>query len=184
MPIGRPGAILWPERFCHMTMASQKGYSVLQIGLHWTVAFLVLFQFVAHEAIENAWGAFVGNTPADPEGRGWAYLHVVSGQLIFLLALWRLWLRFKLGAPPLPANEPKPLKFIAKATHFLIYALIIGMPLSGSVAWFAGVREAALAHVLAKNVLLALIILHVAGALFQHFVLKSNVLSRMVTTLD
>jgi cytochrome b561 len=84
----------------------------------------------------------------------------------------------------LPAHEPKPLQFLAKATHVLIYALIIGMPISGSIAWFAGVPAAADAHELAKNLLLALVVLHVAGAIFQQFVLKSNVLTRMVMTLD
>lgn len=167
-----------------MTASPRKGYSGLQIGLHWTVAFLVIFQFLASGAIESAWRAFMRDTPSDASGNGFAYLHVASGLLIFALALWRLWLRYTVGAPPLPDNEPKPLRWTAKATHFLIYSLIIGMPISGSVAWFAGVPAAAAAHVIAKNLLLALVALHVAGALFQHFVLKSNVLSRMVMTLD
>ena len=167
-----------------MATSPRKGYSGLQIGLHWTVAFLVLFQFLAHDAIENAWRAYVGNIAPDPDGNGMANLHIVSGLLIFVLALWRLWLRFSVGAPSLPENEPKPLQFLAKATHFGIYALIIGMPISGSVAWFAGFQPAAFAHVIAQNILLALVVLHVAGALFQQFVLRSNVLSRMVMTLD
>jgi cytochrome b561 len=167
-----------------MNTAARKGYSGLQIGLHWAVAFLVMFQFLAHDAIENAWRAYISGTAADPEGRGMANLHIISGLLVFVLALWRLWLRFTIGAPALPEREPRPLQFLAKATHFLIYALIIGMPISGSIAWFAGFQPAAFAHVIAQNMLLALIILHVAGALFQQFLLKSNVLSRMVMTLD
>lgn len=167
-----------------MTTLPRKGYSGLQIGLHWTVALLVLFQFLASGAIENAWRAYVGNTAPNADGTGMAYLHIASGLLIFCLALWRLWLRFTIGAPPLPENEPKPLQLLAKATHFLIYALIIGMPISGSIAWFAGVQAAAFAHVIAQNVLLGLVVLHVAGALVQHFLLKSNVLSRMIMTLD
>jgi cytochrome b561 len=167
-----------------MKPSSRKGYSGLQIALHWTVVFLVLFQFLAHQSIEGAWRAYVGNTAPDPDGRGMAYLHIISGLIIFCLALWRLQLRFTIGVPPLPENEPRLLQLLAKATHFLIYALIIGMPISGSLAWFAGITPAAAAHVIAKNVLLALVILHVAGALFQQFVLKSNVLVRMVMTMD
>jgi len=101
-----------------------------------------------------------------------------------VLALWRIWLRMTRGAPPLPTSEPKALRVIAHTTHVLIYALIIGMPISGSLAWFLGVEPAAAAHGLAKNVLFALVILHVAGALFQQIVLRSNVLSRMLMTLD
>lgn len=167
-----------------MTPARPRGFSGLQIGLHWTVAGLVVFQFLAHEGMEHAWRAFRGGRPPDPAENGMVTLHVVCGLLIFLLALWRLWLRFTRGVPPLPENEAWPLKFAARATHFLIYVLIIGMPISGSVAWFGGLPGAAAAHVLAKNVLLALVVLHVAGALFQAVVLKSDVLARIVTTQD
>ena len=164
--------------------SSPSGYSALQIGLHWTVAGLVIFQFLAHDAIEHAWRAFTGGTAPDPDGQGMVTLHIVSGALIFVLAAWRLWLRLTRGVPALPANEPAALKFVARATHFLIYALILGMPISGAVAWFGGVQGAAGAHVLAKTVLLGLVILHVAGALFQQFFLKSNVLTRMVMSQD
>ena len=58
------------------------------------------------------------------------------------------------------------------------------MPISGAVAWFGGVPEAAAAHVLARTVLLVLVILHVAGALFQQVFLRSNVLSRMLMSED
>lgn len=162
----------------------RKGYSGLQIGLHWTVAFLIVFQFLAHEGMERAWRAFAGNGAADPADSSMANLHVIAGLSIFVLALWRLWLRYTVGAPPLPANEPAPLRILAKATHILIYVFIIGMPISGSVAWFAGVPAAAEAHSVAQTILLVLVVLHVAGALFQHFILKSNVLTRMVMTLD
>ena len=111
-------------------------------------------------------------------------LHIGAGALIFVLHLWRLWLRFTRGAPPLPAEEPAPLRFLASATHVLIYVLLIGMPISGSIAWFAGVEQAGAAHALATNVLLALVALHVAGAFFQQFVLKTDVLTRMAVPQD
>ncbi len=65
------------------------GYSGLQIGLHWSVAALVIFQFVAHDAIAQAWRAFAGGIPPDPDGKGMVALHIICGALIFLLALWR-----------------------------------------------------------------------------------------------
>lgn len=165
-----------------MARTARTGYSALQIGLHWTVALLIVLQFLAHESIVNALDAHqAGEILATPP---LAYLHIAVGFTILVLAIWRLVLRFTRGVPPLPANEPAPLKFLAHATHFGIYALIIGMPISGAVAWFLGVEQAAGAHSLAFAVLFLLVVLHVAGALFHQFVLKSSVLSRMAVAED
>jgi len=161
-----------------------KGYSGLQIGLHWAVVALVAIQYLAHDGIEAAWRAYRRGEAAGTEGSELVWLHVVAGAAIFVLALWRVYLRLTRGAPPLPQKEPAPLRLLAQATHVLIYVLLIGMPISGSVAWFGGVEPAAGAHVLAKTVLLALIVLHVAGAFFQQFVLRTNILARMVTADD
>ena len=155
-------------------------YSSLQIGLHWAVALLIVFQFLGHGGMEAVWRAFSeGGTPESDEVVN-AYFHAGAGLTIFVLALWRVYLRFTRGAPPLPENEPAAFKGLAHLTHFLIYLLIIGMPISGSVAWFLGVEPAANAHALASTVLFWLVVLHVLGALAQHFVLRTNVLTRMI----
>jgi cytochrome b561 len=165
-----------------MAKTARTGYSALQIGLHWTVALLIVLQFLAHESIVNAWDAYQdGEVLATPP---LTYLHIAVGLTILVLAIWRLVLRFTRGVPPLPANEPAPLKFLAHATHFGIYALIIGMPIGGAVAWFLGVEQAAEGHSLAFNALLVLGVVHVVGALFQQFVLKTTVLARMAAAED
>jgi len=41
-----------------------KGYSALQIGLHWTVAALVLLQFVSSSSIDMSWRAYVRHSAA------------------------------------------------------------------------------------------------------------------------
>jgi cytochrome b561 len=159
-----------------------SGYSGLQIGLHWAVAMLVVIQFLGHDGIEHAWDAVSDGATAATSST--VLLHVGAGASIFVLSLWRLWLRLTRGAPPLPEKEPAPLRFVASATHILFYVLLIGMPMSGSLAWFAGIEQAAAAHGLATNVLLALLALHVAGAFFQQFVLKTQVLTRMAVPQD
>ncbi len=63
--------------------------------------------------------------------------------------------------------------------HGLIYLLLLLLPISGSVAWFLGVEAAGEVHGLLKNLLLGAIVVHIAGALFQHFVRRSEVLMRM-----
>ena len=68
---------------------------------------------------------------------------------------------------------------LAKLTHVGLYALMILMPLSGSVAWFGGVEAAAQGHDVMKVILLALVALHVMGALYHQFILRDDTLARM-----
>lgn len=159
---------------------SPQGYSKLQIWLHWVVVLLVLFQFVGNQGMGNAWEALARGGVAQPADLQWAYLHAAAGVLTLLLVVWRFYLRFTRGTPPLPENEPRALKFAAHAAHFLLYALLVVVPVSGAVAWFGGIEQAAAAHAVLKTVLLAVVLLHIAGALYQRFILKSNVLERMI----
>lgn len=80
----------------------------------------------------------------------------------------------------LPAGEAAVFKWLAYATHFGLYALLILMPVSGAVAWFAGLGTPALAHSLMEKLLIVLIGLHILGALAQHFVFRTDVLKRML----
>ena len=154
------------------------GYSPLQMALHWIVVVLVAFQFVAHDGIERAWRAYLqGETP--PPGVGLTYLHIAAGLLVLVLALLRIFLRLSRGAPAPPEDEPRLLHLTAEIVHGSIYVLLLLLPATGLVAWCFGVEVAGDAHELLQNVLLAAIALHVCGALFQHFVLRSQVLMRM-----
>ncbi|MBO6716820.1 MAG: cytochrome b/b6 domain-containing protein [Rhizobiaceae bacterium] len=163
-----------------MANRNVAGYSGLQIALHWAVVLLIVFQFLAHEGMEHANDAFQrGQAPGETDLL-MANTHVVAGLLVLLLALARLWLRFTRGVPALPENEHPLLRFAAQTTHFLIYAAIIVMPLSGLAAWYFGIGQAGDVHETVFKLLLALIALHVAGALYQHFMLKTDVLRRMI----
>lgn len=156
------------------------GYSSIQIGLHWAVVVLVAFQYVANRGIEAAWEAVQAGKALPPEAAVLTALHIGAGLMVFLLSLTRIGLRLIRGAPPPPADEPRLLQLLAEAVHVAIYALLLLLPLSGLVAWFLEIPSAALIHVLLTNALLAAIILHVTGALFQHFVRRSDVLMRML----
>lgn len=155
------------------------GYSPMQVALHWTVLVLVAFQYFAHDGIENAWRSFLrGDTP--PDDIVLNYLHIGSGILVLFLVLLRLYLRMTRGAPAPPADEPRLLQLLAEGVHGSIYVLLLLLPVSGAIAWFLGSRLAGDAHELLQNFLLAAIALHVAGAMFQHFILRSQVLMRML----
>lgn len=157
-------------------MASPASYSRTQIILHWVIAALVVFQIVAHEGIAATWHERLsGAIPNEPTPNP----HAIVGMLILVLTVWRLWLRFTRGVPALPASEHPALKAVAAATHGLFYLLLVGMPISGAVAWFAGLQQPAIAHGLAEKVLIPLILLHIAAALAQHFWFRTDVLRRM-----
>lgn len=162
-----------------MAKAKVAGYSPLQIGLHWAVVVLVAFQFVAHNGVERSWGAFLrGEEPAAGDF-ALTYLHLAVGILVLLLALLRLFLRFTRGTPAAPEGEARLLQISAEAVHGSIYLLLLLLPLTGLAAWFFGIALAGEVHEILQNLLLIAIALHVAGALFQHFIMRSQVLIRM-----
>lgn len=156
------------------------GYSSLQIGLHWAVVVLVSFQYVAHRGIEAAWNALRRDQVPAADAAALTNLHIGTGILVLLLATARISLRLTRGAPPPPADEPWLLQLLSEVVHVAIYALLILLPLSGLVAWFLAVPAASSIHGLLTNALLLAIVLHVAGALFQHFIRRSDVLMRML----
>ncbi len=159
-----------------MTNAPEK-FSKAQIYLHWAVVALVAFQFILSAGIKSLWEKRMdGTIPNEPSFNP----HILIGVIILLLVVWRLFLRFKHGVPALPKSEKPIAGLIAKATHYLFYILLIGMPLSGAGAWFLGLKQPAFTHGLAAKLLLALIVLHILAALLHHFVLKTNVLRRIL----
>ena len=156
----------------------RDGYSRTQIILHWTIAVLILLQFLNQELMEAAWHARTG-TPEPGEGSGMPFPHIIIGVVVLLLAVWRLTLRLRRGVPGRAPHENTFISLAAKATHIGLYALIFLMPLTGALAWFGGVEVSARIHVVLRWVLFWLVVLHIAGALFEQFVLRSNVLRRI-----
>ena len=160
------------------------GYSAMQIMLHWSVATLVVFQFFVNDGIAEAWHGFARGETVDEGLLAAANVHVIIGITILALALWRIALRFSRGAPPPPENEPPVLRRVAEAAHVLLYVLIVVTPLSGAAAWFLSSEAASAGHGIARALLFVVAVLHIAGALVQHFFLRSDVLTRMLMTKD
>ena len=135
-------------------------------------------------------------------------IHKPLGIAILVLALIRLALRLRYGAPPLPADLPEPMKFAAKASHYALYALMIGMPLIGwgmlsaaayPVVLLGGWHLPAIlpqsdslhtllwdAHFYLAFAFYGLILMHVAAALFHALVRRDGVFESMapVSTHD
>lgn len=158
----------------------QRNWSALSIWMHWLIVLLILVQFVDHDWMEAMWRNFRRDTPitsADITG-GW--LHIIAGTVILVAAAVRLWDRYSVGRPPYPAGEPTWSLWLAKVTHWLIYAILLAMPILGLVAWFGGMGWAGELHGLMWTPLLVLIGLHVLGAFVQQFWFKTDVLKRIV----
>lgn len=159
--------------------ARPEGYSSAQIALHWIVVVLIVCQLLFHEGMEHAWRA-VRHGEAVPADAAWpANVHAVIGLAILFFALCRLVLRFTRGVPPLPREENVVIRIVARLSHWLLYALIIVMPISGAAAWLGGVEPAGDFHVLLVTVLYVVAGIHILGALFEGFVRRSGVLTRM-----
>lgn len=145
--------------------------------LHWLIFLLIVVQFLAHEQIVAAWEKIVQDLPYDAHPL--IAVHVFAGLITLGLVVWRVVLRLTRGAPSLPAEEPAPLKLAAHATHLGLYGVMFFLPITGAAAWFGGIEAAAGAHDLLKTLFLLLFAVHVLGALFQQFVLKTNIFARM-----
>ena len=127
--------------------------------------------------------------------------HKILGSAILVLALLRLGVRLSRGAPPLPASLPEPMKLAALLSHMAFYALMIAMPLLGwatlstaayPIVLWGDVRLPALlpqsdslhtlflqAHVYLAFAFFALILVHIAAALFHLMVRRDGVFEAM-----
>jgi cytochrome b561 len=157
-------------------MANPTGYSRIQIALHWIIALLILFQFLFHDSMQEAWHA-IEKGEAEPGG---LHPHAVVGVIVLILMIVRLVIRRRHGAPELPAGG-NPLQDLAAVwTHRLLYVLLFLIPLSGMIAWNFGATAAASAHGTMFFVALVLIGLHVVAAIYHQYVLKDGLIRRMM----
>ncbi len=135
-------------------------------------------------------------------------LHKSIGITIMLLAVLRLLWRWRHPPPLLPGHVPRWEKFVAQATHYFLYALMIGMPfigwvivsaspmnlptvLYGYIPWphLPVLREmankkdishwAAAAHSYLAWVIAVIVAGHIGAALKHHFIDRDNVLTHM-----
>jgi cytochrome b561 len=124
-------------------------------------------------------------------------IHKTLGVTLLILVVIRLALRLHYGAPPLPADLPPAMKLGARLSHLALYGLMIIMPLLGlGMLWAAaypvvldgGIQIPALlpqsdrvhtllwnAHFYLGFAFFALVLLHLAAALFHALVRRDGV---------
>ncbi len=157
-----------------------SGYSRTQIALHWAIALLILLQFLGGDFVSEYYEKVVDSGAQQNAAPILAKAHVILGIATVALMVLRLVVRLWQGVPDAPADEDPRLKLVAKLTHGLLYLALFLVPVSGLVGWFGANTLAAFVHTTLTSVLLAFVGLHVAAALYHHFILKNNLLARIV----
>jgi len=174
---------------------SAETWGAVARAFHWVIAALVLAQFVIGSIAED-----MKLTPAKLDLFVW---HKSIGVTVLVLAMLRL--AWRLGNPPpaQPAGTPRWERKLAEFAHWVLYALIFAVPLSGwwvsdasrvpfkafflvpmpdFIATDRALQEAAAeVHEVLTMTLLVVVLVHIAAALRHHFLLHDDVLSRMLT---
>jgi cytochrome b561 len=153
-------------------------YSGTQRLLHWLVVVLCLSQIPTSWAIDRSHVAHVFNLKQDPVDLFFHQVHIWVGISIAFFALARLVLRFSHGVPALPEATSKAMRMASGAMHVALYALLGLAPLAGFMAAYVSGLFAPF-HKALNWTLLALALIHVAAALWHHFVLGDGVLKSM-----
>jgi len=173
-------------------MRGPSRYHPALVALHWALALLIVAAL--------ALGALVmakmpNNDPMKVEA---LRSHVAGGALILLLMVVRLVVRTVTQHPASASTGAPSLDRLAWASHRLLYVAVLGMAGSGVVMalqadlptilfgrggalpadfWIFPLRSV---HYLVSRLLMALIALHVAGALYHTLILRDGLLRRMV----
>lgn len=159
-------------------------------ALHWLLAGLIVLAL--------AMGALVlAQTPNTGEKLFGLRAHMIAGGLILLLMLVRIGLRFATRTPPRAVTGNAWLDRLGPAVHLLLYVGVVLLAASGITlavqasladAVFFGrgalpddlwVFSARTAHYVLSRLVMLLVLLHFAGALYHRFVLRDGVLARM-----
>lgn len=160
--------------------------------LHWVIAFLVIGMLV--------YGFYMEDIP-QPYRSAAFYSHKLLGLTILFLMLLRIAWALINEKPAMPFNTQAWESFAEKFVHYSLYLALIAMPMVAWVGSVAGGRTPRigsfefylpvaynkdLSHLMFKLhkqlawVIIALLIIHVAAALFHHFVRRDKVLNRML----
>jgi cytochrome b561 len=171
---------------------SKERYGLLARLLHWLIVVLIAVQFVL--------GWTMPELHRDTQPVGLIAWHLAVGAaLVAAMAVRVVW---RLTHRPPTSNLAPLLETVSRATHFLLYAALLAVPLLGwanasSRGWAVRLLGALPLPALTSTgstvghamgdihsalawALLALIGMHIGAALFHRFVLKDTVLQRMM----
>jgi len=172
---------------------SENQYGLFSIAFHWAMALIILATFILGKNLEHNYQYYDDVLK----------FHNSFGILIFILAIFRIswrWMNIKPGA----TDSKKILMKIATLVHIFFYIIFFILPITGylltnlqgdTVSFFNYhlpdileknreiKRLFSEVHETIGNVLIIILILHVLGALFHHYILKDNTLKRIISLI-
>ena len=172
-------------------------YGAIAKLFHWVTLGLMLVALPLGFVIQHV---------KDASKMGFYALHESAGLTILFVALARLAWRRLSPPPSLPNDMPKLMRTTSTAVHHALYALLIlqpllgflatnawGFPMRGATAylgfielpkfmeaWEGLAKILSLLHSIGGWLLVVLIALHIAGALFHHAIRRDGTLMRMI----
>ncbi len=172
-------------------------YNNIAVSLHWLVALLILAAFPL--------GLYMSDLVLSPTKLKLYSYHKWIGISVLALVVVRLMWRTVTRVPALP-NSMKPWeKTAANVMHYVLYLMMLLVPLTGwlmssakgfQTVWFGVLplpdlvgKDKALGELLKdwhenlNYLLLALVVVHVAAAMKHHFVARDGLLTRMMPWL-
>jgi cytochrome b561 len=173
---------------------SASRYGSLSIGIHW----LMVLLFVAVYGTVELHESFEKGSDLRAALMTW---HFTLGMLVFVLLWLRLAARLSGPAPAIQPEPPGLQQLSSKLLHLALYALMIGMPLTGWLMLSAAGKPIPffgleLPALIGENESLAeqleelhevvgttgyfLIGLHTVAALYHHYIVRDNTLTRML----
>lgn len=181
-----------------MNDRSAVRYGAVAMTLHWLIAVAIIGLLAV--------GKYMHGLPDSDANKFALYqAHKSFGITILALTLARIVWRLMHPVPALPATMPTWERWAAHASHFLLYALMLGLPLTGwlrvstdalqiPTLWFGLFEIPALpfganddlshlahdTHELMGSAMILLLLVHVAAALKHHFWDRDSVLRRML----
>jgi cytochrome b561 len=173
--------------------ASGSHYDPLTQAIHWLSLIAIAIAFVI--------GVLLDDLPRGPAKTQLVNLHASLGVLVIALTAVRLGWRAFAATPPLLLG-PAFMRLAAKAMHLMLYAVILAVPIGGVLMMAAKGRSFDVFGLLAvpplmatdrafgesleetheflSYLMLALIGLHSAAAVFHQVILKDGALTRML----
>jgi cytochrome b561 len=177
------------------TAIAPPAYSLTARLLHWLTAVLVLAMIPLGIVIANEWGG--------PIQERLYNLHRSVGALLIPIIIVRLLYRLMHRPLPLTPDIPPVQQFAAHAAHWTLYTLLVVQPFVGWIATSAyrapmpmfglfelppiwpmnrPLSEQLFVVHRALGVAIAVVAtVHIAAALYHHFVRRDHVLMRMIT---
>ena len=167
---------------------TKSSWGIVAKLFHWSLALLLFWQV--------ATGISLHNMEFSPLKMGFIITHKFFGTLVFSLVVLRLIWKYIFNTLPKYENIPLFHKLVSNLVHFILYGLVILIPIQGTLmTWLEGgdvyllglikiqpvieenfilYPDALTIHYYSALILTAIFSLHIVAALYHRFMIKDK----------